>query len=397
MVLGCGATTISMGGDTAGSDDGLESVAGDGETAVEEGPPPDSERVFSLDTLHTLDFTLGDRELDDLRRDPYTFVVGDVQFDGADFVSVGVRLKGRLGSFRDLNAKAAFKIDFNAFGGTAELEGLETLNVNNMVQDCAFVHEWAAYAMFRAIDLPAARVGWAWVRVNGADYGVYSLVEEYDAEFLKGWYPDPTGNLYDGDYVLDSGWSYTLVDFNAATQDLFELDEGVDVGRDDVHAITSARRGGDFQPDLGSLVDLDAFARFQAATAWIGHSDSYIYYSNNYRVYFDVADGRAEFFPWDPDWAFYDQTALASPYGLLAQDCKADPTCHAAFLDTIIELNTVGPELLPELERAIELVTPSIADDPRAETDPRTARACQDALRTWFTERGDVLDGVTGL
>ena len=404
--------TISVGGsDSATPSDSGKSVDDSlpGDTSEDTGgdsggTEPDPSRIFTLDTLHSVALTLSDDAWRDLSLDPYSPVVADLEFDGAAFPSVGVRVKGRLGSYRDFRTqKAALKIDFLEFGQSTKLEGLERLNLNNMVQDCAGFSELAAYEVNELVaGVPAPHVGYARVSLNGADMGVYSVVEDYDDRFLKRAFGSAAGNLYDGDYYLWGNGSYTLVDFTAAGQDYFGLDEGEDVELAQVRAITEAvaasmgRPG--FAETTGALVDLDSFARFWAAAAWTGHADSYSYYSNNYRVFIPEG-GKAVLMPWDPDWAFYAATSVTSPYGVLAQACKADTACHQVFLDQVASMSASAAAAgIPEhLAAAVALINPEFATDPRMERDVGSIRGCQAAILDWFPTRSDALGRVSGL
>ncbi len=358
-------------------------------------PPDDDTRVFNLDAVHAVDLTLAPGARRGLELEPYTYVAAELVFDGVAFANVGVRLKGRLGSLRSLDGKAAFKIDFLEFGENTRLEGLERINLNNMVQDCAKVHEYAAYGVHRMLGTPAPRVAYATVTVNGEDFGLYSLVEDYDDVFLEKNFADASGNLYDGDYALWPDGSYTLVDFTDGGQNLFTLDEGVDVGLADVAAVTGAvRAGGAFEGGLGDLVDLEQHAAFLAVNAWTGHSDSYTYFSNNYRVYFDPArGGRAVFLPWDPDWAYTSSTAVTTLYGVVSQRCHADAACNAAVhaaLDTLAA-TAPGSTLVDEIGDAVALIRPALEVDPRLESLLSDIRACQADQFDWFDRRSTEL------
>ncbi len=359
---------------------------------------PDDTVVFNLDVVHTVEITLGRAERASLAADPYTYVPADLTFDGEVFPNVGVRLKGRLGSFRSIDGKAALKIDLLEMGEGAKLHGLEKINLNNMVQDCAKAKELAAYAIHRAVGIPAPRVAYAEVTIDGEARGLYSLVEDYDDEFLQANFADPSGNLYDGDYYLWPNGSYTLVDFTTAGDPYFTLDEGTDVGLTDVQAVTAAvTAAGGGLDGVGALVDLDQHADFLAVAAWTGHYDSYSYYSNNYRVYFDPGrGGRAVLLPWDPDWAFYSATPVTTPYGVLSQACLRDVGCRDRVEATIGTLSATipGSSVEAEVAAAVALTGEALARDPLLEQRPADIRACQADLPAWFARRGGELDAA---
>jgi len=387
--------TTGWADDDDDDDDSHEDVPGTG------GDP--SDELFSLDHVQTVDIELSSEAIDSLWADPYTYVEGTITIDGLVQTSVGVRLKGKIGSFRELDKKSAFKLDFNRFVDGQTFRELEKLNLNNMVQDYSFVHERTAYDLFNAMGIPAPRVGYGWVRVNGTDYGLYTLVEAYDDVFLDRHFDDPSGNLYDGDYVLWDNNTYTLVDFVDPEYVYFDLDEGVDVGLADIVAIVdavAAVNGTDqFTPVVGGLMDLEHFARFWATDVWIGQHDGYVHYTNNYRVYFDPHDGLADILPWDPDWAFYAATPITEPKGLLAQGCRADPSCHAHFHEAIDEAGQAAHDahLEDQLDLLIPLIQPYVQSDPRREIELDTVLTYQADLYTWLQTRSAVLENTAGL
>lgn len=386
-------------GETAG-DTGVEHVPGD--TSEPAGDDP-AAALFTLDEVHEAGITLSTEAWRSLQADPYTPVQGDLTFDGEAFPGVGVRIKGRIGSFRDLNGKSGFKIDFNEYGATRELYGLEKINFNNMVQDSAWVHEVVAYRVFRELGVPAPRVGYVWVQVNGEPFGLYSLVEVYDDVFLDHHYADPSGNLYDGDYYLWDNGSYTLVDFERSIDKYFQLDEGTDVGLEDIHGITrlyfQSAYTADFWAESSKLIHWEEFWAMWAAEAWTGHYDSYSYNRNNYRVYFNPEDGLLDFFPWDPDWAFCADTPITSPTGLTTAYCKADDTCHQGFLDTLERsMETIdGLDLVADVDRAAILIQPYIDLDPRKETTASSIAWYQEELRRWIANRSDQIRATRGM
>lgn len=380
-----GDTTPDSGtDDTAGGDDGNDADIG--------------ATVFTADVVHQVQLTVDDAGLTALGHDPYSYVLADVDYDDQHFSGVGVRIKGRLGSLRYLPGKSAFKVDFLQFGGTDKLDGLEKLNLNNMVQDSAKVHELAAYQAYELVGIPAPRVAYAQVWLNGEDYGLYTVVEDYDDRYLARRMDDASGNLYDGDYFLWSNGSYTLVDFSTSSEGYFVLDEGTDVGAADIHALTvAADTPGSFDESFGELLDVTTFEQFVAVTAWIGHSDSYAYYSNNYRVYFDPArGGKAILLPWDPDWAFSSGTAVTSPYGVLASRCFTDGACRGGLIDAVDAFDTTfhASDIPEQVDAAIDLIEPYLADDPKKESDMGTIHSYQADLVSWFDRREGELDAA---
>jgi hypothetical protein len=356
--------------------------------------------MYTLDQVHTVDITLDSAAIASLNANPWADVHAGLVFDEAwTLPDVALRIKGRLGSYRALTGKSGFKVDLNEFVPGENIDGVTLLNLNNMVQDNSQVHELMVYEAFRLVGLAAPRVGYVWVTVNGAPYGLYTNVEAYDQNSLRRNYADGTGNLYDGDYYMPVWGSYTMIDFDTATQDLFQQDEGVDIGRLDIHGVTAAVAASagteSFDETLEYYLDVDQFLTFWAMEAWTGQYDGYVYNKNNYRVYFDPADGLARMMPWDPDWAFYPSVPLSSPASSIPYWCRRDTGCRARLTDIVAQTcNVIGRdrgELISTLDTAQALITEYVEIDPRKESSASSILANQDSLRGWIDKRCDTL------
>jgi len=351
--------------------------------------------IFSDTVVHRIDITLPQRSVDAIWASPYDSAPGDVTFDDEPVPDIGVRLRGKIGSFRDLNGKPKFELTFNEFVQDQRFYGLESINLNNEVVDCSFMKEALGYRVFKLAGVPAERTGFARVTVNGADYGLYVLVEDPDDRFLKRTYPLPDGNLYDGKYVWYGGWNYILLDFNSGVDDYFQLEEGTDVGLADIYgvsaAIASSAGSGAFERGMSAVLDWDEYHRELAVEQWIGHNDGYALNQNNYRVYFDPTDGKAEIVPWDLDYAFLHDSDWgmnwATPRGQIAAWCFRDRTCTASSKAAMADVvAAIDPEaLLTWFNSTAEVIRSDAMADPRKECSSGSVAPNQDALRAWIS------------
>lgn len=366
--------------------------------------PPESEYsdgdwIFDDSYVHEIALTLDAEAEKALTKDPYSYATGSVDIDGVAASDVGVRLRGKVGSFRTLDQKPKFKLDFAQFVDGGRLSGLKELALNNEVVDCSYLKEPLAYSVFRSLGVPAGRTSFAHVTVNGDDYGLYVVIEVPDGQFVKAHWDADDGNLYDGKYLYD--WktqNYTMVEFTDSLDGGFQLEEGTDVGRADIHAITKGMdHGGTFAEMLGDLVDETALHPYFVAEQWVGHVDGYALNDNNYRVYFDPADGKAEFVPWDFDYAFIEDYEWGynwhSPKGRVAGACWNDADCvaaHAAVAEAAA--TTIDTDSLTTQLTAWQALTQDLAhDDPRRECSWGAVLSEQDDLYAWVDGRDDYL------
>ena len=227
--------------------------------------------------------------------------------------------------------------------------------------------------------------------VDGEPYGLYVVVEFPDDRFLRRWYDHPTGNLYDGKYIWYGGNDGELVDFTRSYQDNFRLEEGTDVGLEDIYAVTDAVDRGYAAVD--PLVNGEEFRRFVLAEQWTGHIDGYTLNENNYRVYFSADDGRAEWIPWDLDYGFLSPFAWGKswkrPVGVVSSACWADDDCTAAYqaaaAEGIAKIDTDA--VLADLERWAELTADAADADPKRECGASGIEPARDILVDWVTDR----------
>ena len=364
-------------------------------------PADFTEWIFAKDMVHRVEIELTPAGVGALEAQPKTYTPGALIFDGRRVPQSGIRLRGTADSFRPLGDKPKLRLDFNQFADGRTFYGLESLALNNSVEDCSRMKEVMAYGVFTEAGLPAPRAAYAHLFVNGEDYGLYVLVETEDDVWLDRHYDEPNGNLYDGKYIFVEGADGVFLDFERALVPRFQLDEGDDVGHADLLTVAVAIETNAGQPSfydaVGEVVDWDAFHRHAAAEIWTGHIDGYLSNRNNYRVYFDPDDEKMDFATWDLDWTFGGPDELgcgfAEPCGLLAQRCWADAGCLAAQRDAVIalsdHLDTVGLvaqfDALAGLTREVALATP------RDACTAEQTQATRAAVRTWLEVQGDEL------
>ncbi len=274
-------------------------------------------------------------------------------------LQVGVRLKGQIGSFRALPGKSGFKVDLDRLVEGQTFMGVDKLTLNNMVQDPSAVHEHLSYALFRALGVPAPRVGYAWVAVNGADYGLYSVVETYDDSFLARTFPT-TAHVYEGSYGDD---------LFPNSEYAFDVDEGNAIDRADLAALIATINAA---PDQGllaatqSLVDWDEVLAMMAVEMLVGHWDGYAPYRNNY--FFHVDDsGKFRLLPWGTDQTFANAFPLFEPQGVLLQRCLQDLGCRALYLQKLVD----AADAADALNAAGEVLALAALLQPYADADPK--------------------------
>jgi hypothetical protein len=343
-----------------------------------------SDALFRTDSTSEVRIWLPPTSRASLDVDPYTEVPAAMEWEGVYFPTVGVHLKGRLGSFRTLAEKAAFKVDLNAYE-PRRLRGLETLTLNNMVQDPSYIHETLTYALFRAVGVPAPRTGYVQVYVDDELYGLYLNVETVDDTFLERWYGDGTGSMWEGSYGTD---------FTPWAVGSFEYDEGPLVeDRAPLEAITDLLQRAPNAANLRrlrQLVDMDELLAEQAVEHVSYHWDGY-YTANNYRVYVNPTDGLTTMIPWGTDQTWEWQLDIYGSSGALFTWCMQVPECRAHY-DNHLRLvaAAVGDiDLETQLDTLAAYIGPKVPLDVRGHRDPGWFQGSVDATRRTIQNHPD--------
>jgi len=173
--------------------------------------------------------------------------------------------------------------------------------------------------------VPAPRITYARVELNGRDLGLYVLGEAVNKDFLGKYFSRTKGNLYEGS--------------NVDITDKLEKDAG-DESKDqkDLKALAAAAKETDPATRLSKLsavLDVDRFISFIATEVFTVHHDGYALDRNNYRIYNDPGTNRMVFIPHGFDQLFgkADATILPQCKGIVAKAILETPDGKAKYLD----------------------------------------------------------------
>ena len=297
---------------------------------------------FTSEPVPVIQIQLPESSLKSLREKQREFTLCTLTENGRAWPSMAIKLKGAAGSFRGIDDRPALTLNSAREVKGREFHGMRKFHLNNSVQDGTLLHEFIGSELFRQAGIPAARVGWARLKINDRDMGLYVFKEGFDQTFLKRWYADAKGNLYDGGFCQD---------LDAA----LELDEGPDAKtpnppRKDLQAVVAACR----QPDsvkrkaaLEKLVDLDSLYTFMAIELMTCHWDGYTGNRNNYRVYFDpAAGGKIRFLPHGMDQLLGDINfpIWGDPPSMVPATVLKYPDFRKAYRERLIKLRPLFDE-----------------------------------------------------
>jgi spore coat protein CotH len=310
-------------------------------------------------------------------------------------LEVGIRLKGSS-TYQTIDQKPNFKIKFDEFVEDQELADVDCFDLHNEMYDPSYMKEFLAYKAFRDAGLPASRTGWAHLTVNGRDYGLYAIIEKEDGRYLKQWFDDTTGSVYESvscDLTATSCW---------------ELDRE---GEDDPDALGKLQRAAsdssDWYDSIQGAIDWPVVSRSLALEMSIAHWDGYAGNLNNIRFYHEPTVDRWYYTPWSTDLAFgsnpwhggaeYCGKYMTNPAdyqsGLLINKCRDDSECRddldAAFLEMADHLETIN--LVDEIERVAPILADYATSDPKNNFSEDRIDDEINCLEDWISNRPEEL------
>jgi hypothetical protein len=302
-------------------------LAGDPKPAKSNGSAPaGGDDLFAQPKVLRLKIELSDSAQEALRKDPKNYMKAIVREGERSYADVGVRLKGSA-TFQTIDKKPALSIKFDEFVKDQEFHGRGRILLNNAHQDPTYLSEAIGGEIFRAAGVPAAKVTFARVEINGRDLGLYVVAEAANKDFLSQYFKKAKGNLYEGS--------------NNDITDKLEKDGG-DSSTDqaDLKALATACKETDLTQrwkKLTTSLDIDRFITFAAVEVLIGHHDGYTMDKNNYRIYHDPASDQMVFLPHGLDQLFAktDEALIPEWKGLVARAVLSTPSGQQKYLETM--------------------------------------------------------------
>jgi spore coat protein CotH len=345
-------------------------------------------QFFAKLQIVRLDFQIGSQEMDSLRREPRVYVKAQLAENGAmTYKDVGVHLRGAVGSSRSIDDKAGLTINMDKFQKGQRFHGLDKWHLCNSVQDPSYVSEFICGEIMRDARVPAARISFAWVTINGRPRGLYYLKEAYDAQFLRTHIGHDEGNLYDGGFLQDLDANPKLIYSKNGLPD-----------RKDLKVLVEAAREPDLNKRLArlhELLDMDRFLSYLCLEVIMHDWDGYPLNRNNFRIYHDIKRNKIVFIPSGMDQMFSDvNLAVRPPFnGMIARALVEVPEGKELYYKRMKEIITQEYKPLERVRRLEELA--KFLQDGVRPFDGRLAQEIPhqiNRLKQAIPERGKVIE-----
>jgi Ca2+-binding EF-hand superfamily protein len=292
----------------------------------------------------------------------YAYVKTDVDFDGQEIKSAGMRFKGGMSySVSTAFPRRPMKLDFERFVPGGRFAGVTTLNLNNQALDPSQAREALAFELFRELGVPAPRTGYAlvYLTVPGTYdrefLGLYTLLEEVDGKFLKRHFGNEQGLLVKPEGMR--GLAYLGEDWNRYAG-IYRPKTSVDpkLARRMMELAKLVHRADDaaFRNNVATYLDVDELLRYVAVNAALANFDSFLSTGHNYYVYMNPADGRAVFIPWDMNMAFAGYTWVGTQEEIERLSITHPYVDHNLLIERLLQIEAHRNAYAGHVRRLVE-------------------------------------------
>lgn len=131
------------------------------------------------------------------------YVEATVTYHGETLESVGIQFKGNT-SYRNSDERKSFAIKLDHVVDGQDIDGYNTLNFNNSMDDGSYMRE-VFYLNVSRRHMPVASGNFINVYINDVFWGVYPNVQQLDKDHLKQWYLSDDGTNWRADEDAAAG------------------------------------------------------------------------------------------------------------------------------------------------------------------------------------------------
>lgn len=152
-----------------------------------------------------------------------TYLPATLTIDGTSWDSVGVRFRGNTSYQTGASQKKSFKIELDNWKSGADYDGYSTIKLNNAAQDASMMREVFYTTMIRR-HIPTAKSSFVKLYLNGANWGLYSNIQQLNKDFFEEWFFSNDGIWWRADRPPGStgpggGWGDGTAAMNYLTAD----------------------------------------------------------------------------------------------------------------------------------------------------------------------------------
>ncbi|MBQ9959667.1 MAG: CotH kinase family protein, partial [Oscillospiraceae bacterium] len=182
-------------------------------------------RLFDQSRVHTIDIVMDDWQgfIETCETEQYALC--SVVIDGEAQRNVAIRAKGNTSLSMVTGDRYSFKLEFDHYDSANSYYGLDKLCLNNLIQDNTLMKDYLTYTLMAEFGVDAPLCSYAYITVNGEDFGLYLAVEAVEDSYLSRT-ERTDGELYKPDSMDMGGGRGNGMKFEgSALQDIFGSEE----------------------------------------------------------------------------------------------------------------------------------------------------------------------------
>ena len=376
-----------------------------------------SERIFDTSSMHEINIEISKNDWEDLIKKPLVkekYKV-DIIIDGKKISNVSFKTKGNS-SLKNIvsgpqegpaSKRYSFKINFDFYETDQTYYGLDVLHLNNLYGDASYLNDYVSYETFRQLGVPSPLSSFAYLKINGNNFGLYSIVEGVGKAYLER--NNIEGTLYKPEHAngSDLGASLTYIDDNEANySNVFHSAETIITEENKKQFMKSLKQLNERQ-NLNKVVNIDEVINYFAVHNFLLSYDSYTGKSiHNY--YLLEKDGMFTMLPWDYNLAFgrfnmWEDINTIVNYGIdsplnQVTDQKRPMwewivendeyrTKYHEQMNKLLESYIESKQLENKIDSTYEVIKPYIALDVSAFYTPEQVDKAVDTLKTFCNYR----------
>jgi len=231
--------------------------------------------------------------------------------DGRAYRDVGVRFRGMSSyAFVPEGSKRSLNLSIDFADNDQRVQGYRTLNLLNANSDPTFVRA-VLYSHIARQYVPAAKVNYARVVINGESWGVYLNAEQYNSDFVRDRFKDKGGARWKvpGSPIGRGGMAYLgeAIDAYRGIYDIKSRDDQQSWRRlIDMFRVLNQTPPERLEAELAPLLDIDGALKFLALDVALVNTDGYWTRASDYNIYLDGM-GRVHVLPHDMNEGLEDE------------------------------------------------------------------------------------------
>ena len=124
----------------------------------------------------------------------------NVTINGETYYNVGLRPKGNSSLSTvvssDETDRYSFKLKFDKYVDGQTYNGMESIVLNNMIEDNTYMKEYISYDLYDFMGIAVPEMSYSNIKVNNEEWGFYLAIEVIDERYLENNFGTTEGNLY---------------------------------------------------------------------------------------------------------------------------------------------------------------------------------------------------------